>query len=151
LQKPKLNILPPLKDTIETFVEMETINYEYGSSVDEYGDREVIDVSRTYTMSVSVPEITFLDWVLTLCRLKDEGVATSHIYSQQIMPYAPQHISFWGYYNDVRGNLLSNGTTYRDVDKVRMYIYLIKEFNYFAVLRIHSHQDIVTYSINESE
>lgn len=143
---PKLNILPISTEYVETYINMETINYSYGTDVDENGDREVVDVSREYIVLVKVPRISFLNWVETLCSLQKNGVSSAHIYTKELVPYKPHSSPAWGYFDQVRNNLLSNGYKHPNDCKVRIYIYLIEDFNYFAVLRLLSHQDIVSYS-----
>jgi hypothetical protein len=144
-----IKVLPAFNDLIETMITMETITYEYGHGIDEFGDREVVDVSRKYKVLLQVPRITFMDWVETLCSLKNNGVSTTHLYTKQIVSYKPHDSDVWGYFDDVRGNLLTNGS-YR-MDKVRIFVYFIKEFNYYVVLRLLSHHDQVTYTTTKSD
>lgn len=130
------NILPPLIEGIEACFNMETINYEYSSNVDEFGEREIIDVSRVYQVKMNVPKISFIEWIETLCALKKHDVVTTHLYAQDILPYDDP---LWGYFNQVKGNLLTNGHTLRNQDKVRMYLYYIDDFKYFVIIRLLSH------------
>lgn len=62
---PKLNVLPPLIDGVEAHFKMETINYEYGTDIDKFGEREIIDVSRVFKVNINVPRVSFIKWIET--------------------------------------------------------------------------------------
>ncbi|OXS73041.1 hypothetical protein B1B04_13845 [Lysinibacillus sp. KCTC 33748] len=140
-----LNILPPQIKTVDTHFAMEVLRYEYGWEVDEYGDREIVDTSNSYKVKAKVPRISFLEWIDTLCNLKYNGVLATHLYTRELLPYVSLDSSVWKYFDQVEGNLLTNGSTYRNADKVRIYVYFIEEFNHFVILRLLSHHDIVFY------
>lgn len=150
MENPLLYVLPPFIEEVETHFTMETINYEYGASINEYGDREVVDVSREFEVCVTIPKISFLDWVETLCSLHKFAVETEHLYTKQIIPYTPHDSPVWGYFYEVRGNLLFYGQTYLDQDKVRIYMYFIEDFNYYVLLRLLSHHDKLMIRNKES-
>ncbi|MFB5268123.1 hypothetical protein ACE41H_15250 [Paenibacillus enshidis] len=144
MENTKLYLLPPLNEGVKVTFTMETFNYEYGSELDDYGDREVVDVSREFSIQAVVPKISFLDWIETLCSLRNNQVTTTHLYTKQIIPYTPDDSAVWAYFNQVKGNLLTNGYRYDNQYKVRIYMYFIEEFNYFVLLRLLTHHDKVT-------
>ncbi|KQN97003.1 hypothetical protein [Paenibacillus sp. Leaf72] len=137
-----LNILPSSLHHITTQFKMETFNYEYDSSGDD--DREVIDKERKYIVKMPVPVISFYDWVETLICLNHNKISFSYEYAKDFIPYEPH--TLWRYFDCVKDNLISNGSQLSSKDKFRLYVYYIEEFNYYLLIRLESHHDIVRRS-----
>ncbi len=143
IDKNILNVLPPPIEVIEQFITMTVFKYEYGSEVDEFGDREIVDTEHSYKAKVKVHIITFFEWINALYNLNSNGVLEIHSYTKEFIPYGPCDTYVWQYFDQIEGNILTNGYKSRNEDKVRIYVYFINEFNYFAILRLLSHHDQV--------
>lgn len=138
-----LNVLPPTLEVIETYITMTVIKYEYGREVDEFGEREVVDTEHSYNAKVKVPRITFDEWIDTLCNLKNNNVLEIHSYTKELIPFGPCDTHVWQYFDQIKGNLLTNGYKNCNEYKIRIYVYFINEFKSFAILRLLSHHDQV--------
>lgn len=138
-----LYVLPPPIEVIEQFFTMTVFKYEYGSEVDEFGDREVFDTEHSYKAKVKVPIINFFEWINALYNLNSNNVLERHSYTKEFSPYDPCDTYVWQYFDQIEENILTNGYKSRNEDKVRIYVYFINEFNSFAILRLLSHHDQV--------
>lgn len=134
----------------ETDVNFKVEKYEYRSYLNEYGEEEVFDVELKFDVNTQVPIISFLEWIETLEKLRKSGVSTIHVYVKKIEMYTPENITMWGNFTEVHDNLLTNGySNLSDDRKLRIYMYYIEEFNYYVLLRLLSHHDLVkTIKIN---
>lgn len=134
-------ILPKSTEYVEVTVEYQTMRYEYGNSYDEYGDCEVIDVTREHSITMRVPKISFLEWIECLIQLKNAGITFSHIYTKEFKAYEPFNSQLWDYFDEVKGNSLRDSSNFRE-DAFRMYVFWIEEFNYFSLIRTNNHKNL---------